>query len=375
MRKNKEQKNEAAFDAIFSQAKNLKFLPEEKSLTKSRLVLFIRDRPVRDSGFLSQIMQSWSEAVKLNLSIKSMIAALLIVVLLTGSASALAEGSLPGAPLYPVKVGVNENIRTFFSFSDDAKADWSVQLAERRLGEAEKLVSRGNFSAKTHAELEAKFAEALKRFESNVKNVEASSNSKAALELSSDFEASLKAHQNILAHLSVSKPSLGQEIKGLLGAVDLGAKQVARIRVAQEGRVATSSEAGLKAAAEGKLKAAENKIEEVAKFLLSKAANFEVGAYAKAEARLNEAKLKISEGENLMVETKYGEAFGRFQEAMRIAQEARLVTLSAVKLDFKLNNMNIEIESEQSASSSADLDDDMEVEGELDLDSNINIGL
>ncbi len=375
MRKNKEQESEVAFDAIFSRAKNFSLVPEEKSLIKSRLILFIKDHPVRDLNLLGQILQSWSETIKLNLSIKSMIAALLIVALLTGSASALAEGSLPGSPLYPVKVDVNEKVRTFLSFSNDAKADWSVQVAERRLAEAEKLASSGDLSSKYRAEIEAGFNRASDDFEERIEKLGTKSRKERAFELSSDFEATLRAHQSILGLLSLAKPQIKVEIEDLLEDVDSRAELVAKIRAASEVRMATSSDVSFRTAAEGKLKAVQNKIEEVAKFLSGNKDRFDAEAYVEAEAKLNEARAKINEGKLKIQEGKYIEAFAKFQAAMRIAQEAKLLISSAVKLEIKIDGMDIEIESEQSASSSVDLDDDAEVEGEFDVDGNINIRL
>lgn len=359
------------FKKIFEQAKTVYLLPEEKTLIKSRLVLFMQTHPVRNLSALSQVMQSWSEIIKPNLSIKSMIAILLIVTLLTGSTSALAETSLPGSPLYQIKVGVNEPIRTFLSFSSAAKADWNVKLAERRLVEAEKLAAKGELSAENKAEIETRFVQAVSNFKGRVEEVKILSN---GLELSSDFEAALKAHQNILANLSVLKPSSSQEIKGLLVTVDLGAKQIVKIREAQEGNVATSSEPGFKAAAEGKLNAAENKLDEVAKFLSGHRANLEAEAYAEAEAKLSEAKLKINDGKTAMAQEKFGEAFAKFQEAIRIAQEAKLMVSSAVEFKIKLNGIKLEVESENKASSSLELDNKTEAKGELKVNGGLDLG-
>lgn len=362
---------------IFSQARKFGLLPEEKSLIKSRLVLFIQNHPVRDLDIFGQIMQSWSETLKLNLSIKSMIAALLIIALLTGSASALAEGSLPGSPLYPVKVGVNEKVRTFLSFSDDAKADWSIKIADRRLSEAEMLASSGNLSSENRVELETRFNSASDNFEDKIGKLEAKNRKGRAFELSSDFEAALKAHQDILAQLSFAKPQIKIEIEDLLEDVDSRAELVAKIRMASEARMATSSDSNFRAAAEGKLKALENKIEEVAKFLAGNKDRFDAEAYVKAEAKLNEARGKVGEGKIKIQEGKYVEAFAKFQEAMRIAQGAKLLTSSAAELNLKIegNKLELEIEGRGSATtSSSDFgEDEDDIELELETSAGINL--
>lgn len=362
---------------IFSRAKNYKLLPEEKSLIKSRLVLFSHNHPVRVLNFFSQLIQPWSGLIKLNVSTKSMIAALLIVALLTGSTSVLAEGALPGMPLYPIKIGVNEQVRTFLSFSNDAKADWNIQVAERRLAEAEKLASSGNLSSEHRIEIESGFNRASDDFKNRIEKLGSKSRKERAFELSSDFEATLRAHQGILGLLSSAKPEIKAEIENLLEDVDSRAELVAKIRAASEVNMATSSDASFKAAAEGKFKAVENKIEEVAKFLSNNKDRFDAEAYVKAEAKLNEARAKISDGKIKIQESKYIEAFSKFQEAMRIMQEAKLLTSSATELKLKIegNKLELELESRNVSTSSTEFeDDDMEIEGELRLDGSVNLG-
>lgn len=74
------------------------------------------------------------------------------ILFLTGTTSVLAEKALPGSPLYFLKTGVNEEVRGWFSVSDYEKAEWQVELAERRLNEAEIISQKPNISSKIREE-------------------------------------------------------------------------------------------------------------------------------------------------------------------------------------------------------------------------------
>ena len=68
------------------------------------------------------------------------VAAAIIAILLIGGGTVTASAnSLPGDMLYSVKIAT-ENVREFFTFSDEAKANLYIELAERRVTEVELLI-------------------------------------------------------------------------------------------------------------------------------------------------------------------------------------------------------------------------------------------
>ncbi|OGY38722.1 MAG: hypothetical protein A2391_00620 [Candidatus Brennerbacteria bacterium RIFOXYB1_FULL_41_13] len=319
---------------IFGKGKNFKLLPEEKQLIKSHLVLFARNNPLGKTNFL-------------NLFFKPVFAASLITALLVGSTSALAETALPGMLLYPIKIRVNEQVKEFLSFSSDAKAGWNIKIAERRLTEAEKLAAKGGLSFEIKTEISSRLTENFERFEINVKKIEESKkNDKIVLEINSDFEAVLEAHENILSQFSVLESKQKQEIKDLIGDVGVSVKRVAEMRRVQETLIASSTGLDIEMAARDKQKTARSEVEEAVRLLSDNQAHFEIEAYFKAGERLGEANKKISEGDRVMSEGKFGEAFTKFQEAMRTAQNARLLTSSAAELELKIEGNGLELELE-----------------------------
>jgi hypothetical protein len=70
----------------------------------------------------------------------------------------VAERSVPGDMLYPVKVQFNEEVRSSLSLSPYAKVAWETQRVERRIAEARLLANAGKLTE----EAEIKVAEAVK---------------------------------------------------------------------------------------------------------------------------------------------------------------------------------------------------------------------
>ncbi|HEY4499048.1 MAG TPA: DUF5667 domain-containing protein [Candidatus Paceibacterota bacterium] len=119
----------------------------------------------------------------------------LVVFVVFGGVSLVAERSLPGSVLYALKTGVNEPLRGAFAFSPEAKVNIEARLAERRLAEVAALTSLDTIqpevreglmnSAASHAD---KFVEKLTKLEDTV-------DSDYALKVSAKLEASL-AHES-----------------------------------------------------------------------------------------------------------------------------------------------------------------------------------
>ena len=69
---------------------------------------------------------------------------LVVIVLAAGSGTVYAaNSSLPGEPLYSVKMAT-ESVRLTFAFSEEAKADLYVKLADRRVDEIIQMAEKGN---------------------------------------------------------------------------------------------------------------------------------------------------------------------------------------------------------------------------------------
>ena len=135
---------------------------------------------------------------------KTMPIALLIALLMSGSVSYAAEGTTPGDTLYPIKVHVNEQVRSALALGDVAKAKLEVDLANRRLVEAEKLQSEQRLDATTSLELKADFNEHRARAGEHIKNLESSHDEDAAA-ISLDLNTHISEHHDVLSSLGINE--------------------------------------------------------------------------------------------------------------------------------------------------------------------------
>jgi hypothetical protein len=120
------------------------------------------------------------------------LAALVLVVFAGGSTAFAAQGALPGQPLYALKTKVLEPVAVALAPTPAAKAAVHVELAQRRVNEAETLAQQGTLTASTSAELAA-------NFESNAQSAETI----AAQIATSDPAGSVQIHTQIDASSAV----------------------------------------------------------------------------------------------------------------------------------------------------------------------------
>lgn len=129
--------------------------------------------------------------------------AVVVIVAGTGGASAFAEKSIPGDLLYGVKVSINEPVAGIFAFSKEEKTEWKERLIERRLKEAQKLVSGNSLDEKIRLALEAKIKSHIDDFNLSANELALE---KGQFDHSSDLnirlQASLEAYKDVLQSLS-----------------------------------------------------------------------------------------------------------------------------------------------------------------------------
>lgn len=217
-------------EKFLEQSKNTKLSNEEKSAIKQSVLNFISKHPV-SSSFPAR-RNFWSSILLTNLNFASTMAILLIFTVLVGGGITLgAEKALPGDILYPVKVGFSEEVRGWASISEESKANWEVKRAERRLTEAEEMATQGTLDVETREKLEANFDAHTERVKKRIEKFENKENFKAAADVSTKFETSLKAHQKILDRLSTeSSEKTKKEVKPIHVKVRSEADNLTKVR-------------------------------------------------------------------------------------------------------------------------------------------------
>ncbi len=120
--------------ASLTQASSTEPRPEYKRALRQRVVASIHskasDGERRNRRLVWQ--RGWALAI---------VAVLIVLVGGAGGTVAASSDSLPGDTLYPVKTAT-ERVQGFFMFGDEAKANFYMKIAERRLHEMQVLQSR-----------------------------------------------------------------------------------------------------------------------------------------------------------------------------------------------------------------------------------------
>lgn len=184
-----------------SELQKIQLTAAEKSDMRAELVRFMNEHPVISETVGRHIGRTrpfgWFVPFLTPRPMPALLA-LLLVVFTGGGVSLAANNALPGDLLYPVKVSVNEEVRSVFTFSDEAKLEFEIDRSERRLTEAERLDAEGELKSEAAAELAAQ----VKRHDETIADLETELQSRGqddlVADLRSQYEARLLAYESLL---------------------------------------------------------------------------------------------------------------------------------------------------------------------------------
>lgn len=337
--------------------------PEDKKEVRRNLVSFMDSNPVK-GGLFSNAFKWQIKLPKLKLNLRHMPIFLALLLLLGGggTAAAAAQSSLPGDALYGVK-NLTEEVRGWAAFSEDAKADWQITLAETRLDEVEKLYDSGKLSEEVKTKLEDNIKDKIDRVTKKAEEMKQKGDLDKAADVAARLENSLNTHQAILLKLEakLEKKADNLEKKSdkaheVAEKLKEKSEKVKEVKKEVEEELAKDDSLKMQNAAAGKLKAASNKIEEVKKFVEKKKSLLSAESLAKAQAKLTAAEQSVTDGKAKMNDKKYGEAFVLFQKAHWQAQEAKALAIS--NFEDKAGNNATSTPSGSATSTVKDKDDD-----------------
>jgi Domain of unknown function (DUF5667) len=180
---------------------NVRLDQARKDDVRARLVQFMDANPVKKKNSFASFFYSFKMI--------PVAVFVLLLVLVLGGTSFAAESALPGDFLYPVKVQVNEKIRTAFTVSPEAKTEWASEQAERRLAEAEALAAQNRLDASNQAKLEASFESNAQEVRNGIVRLEASGNATASVQAASRLDDDIK--HGIKLKLSVPRLEIESE--------------------------------------------------------------------------------------------------------------------------------------------------------------------
>lgn len=242
-----------------------------------------------------------------------------------------------------MKTLVNEPVAGIFALTKEEKTEWKERLVERRLGEAQKLVSKGNLSEKTRIGLENQIKNKIDEFNINVNELALQKNeSTDSSDLNIRLQASLKAYQNVLENLS-GETSVGvdtkQETEKLLATLEVYKNKVKDNHKNLELNVGVDSNA------------AENLLNSTKLTYQKEKINLSINIQNQIDAKLALAETTLQEGKVFITSSNYTNATDKFQTTINAVNKVKLLMLS--------NVMKGDIENEMGTKeNSNDIEDD-----------------
>lgn len=214
----------------------------KKATLRKRVVVYMEHQPLRTNARQTPSSSS-SFFAQFLFGMRHYTAATLMLALVIGTTGVTfaAEETVPGDVLYAIKVHFNEEVVEALSFGQEAKTNWEVKRAERRLAEASELAVNGELTEAVSAEVAERFAEHSQRIQAETTEIE-SEDPVLAAEMSTQFEDALLAHEAILITLAVEDESNTEAVQMLASAVRTAAEDAGKIRQDAEEVIAVAFE-------------------------------------------------------------------------------------------------------------------------------------
>ena len=327
-------------EQIFNSAKQTALSQEEKSAILHNVSSFINSNPiinitpqvspyVRFNEMVRHHYYNNVKALQLQTLTTNTMIPLLILLALTGGTSFAANNSLPGEALYPVKIHLNENVESLLAVTAKADAQVDADHAILRLKEAEQLASEGKLTPALNTEIKNNFANEVKSLATNLSDVKKNGDLKNLSEISDSFEKELSGRYHSLDNLVKNSTSTKSElldltktVKGEHDNVQKDLNETDRLTVGSS----TSPEA--KTVAEGAKKSAENKIDEVQKFITANTdASTTPAVTTKVATMMSEVNKEMADGNAKLATAEYADAFAIFKQSARDVQEVKQVVI------------------------------------------------
>jgi len=139
------------------------------------------------------------------LTVRSM-TLLLIIVVSGGSIASASESSLPGSMLYSVKTQVTEPLRAVLLSGSEARADFAVERASRRLEEYAQVSKENRLDEVTSNALAEALQTHVATANKEIQALAQEGNETGAFDATSDLYSILEAHAEVLDRLDDAHP-------------------------------------------------------------------------------------------------------------------------------------------------------------------------
>lgn len=285
-------------------------------------------------------------------SFKTVVAVFVIMIFGVGGSSLAAQNSLPGNFLYPIKVNINEGIKTAI-LSGPARASYEVERVKIRIDEAKQLVAQDKFTPQVQEQLATQLTSHIESVQKDINTLTKKGDLKVAFEISTDLEHSLEESQASVIQLSnetVSDQKLAS-INEISEIISVPLEISAVVRESTEDQISTlqANDESTKAIALAKLDSAKKIVERMdmetitqadvstvmlkAVTVTSVAADVDAIASTTATSALKttapvdplaEVRTLIQQGEEKLAAEEYNAAFSLFKEANDLAEKIQM---------------------------------------------------
>ncbi len=263
-----------------------------------------------------------------------------LVIAITGGTATIAERSIPGDFLYGVKVHINEPVAGVFALTKEEKTEWQERIVERRLDEAQKLISNNNLDEVTRLDLQNQISSQITEFNTNVNELSLQKNQSAnSSDLNIRLQASLNAYKSVLENLStevVLNENTKIENQKLISNIDEATKKINTDNKKLETNVGVipldtstpSQTIDNSVLVLDKQKAAENLLNSAKLSYQKEKINLSTNIQNQISSKLSSAETSIEEGKTLIISTDYTNSIEKFQTSINTTNSAKLLMLS-----------------------------------------------
>lgn len=186
---------------IFKKINKERLTDTEKQFIFSKLEKFIENNPIKIPWYHkieNRIISPFNQNIFMHHKILSSAFVVILVIGATGGTSMIAESSIPGDTLYPIKINLNEKFQSFTATTLEEQALIEAGHIEERLSEAEKLSEQNKLDDTRKTQVENLFTQNLQNTINKLKTIDESGNPKNAKNIKIKIEDSLKKHKTVV---------------------------------------------------------------------------------------------------------------------------------------------------------------------------------
>lgn len=188
------------FNKIIEGIKSIHLSVEERGRIWHNIDAYVANNPVDETPVIRRAQHGRLSPFFFHTQ-RVAVFSLVAVLILGGGTSIAAEGALPNDALYNIKVNVNEEVRSWFAFGAESKAYYQTKRAGERLEEAQKLAVMGKLDTEAKDKIQTNLKKHVESVKKEIATIEASNDLNTAIDVSENFENSLKEHSKPLIEM------------------------------------------------------------------------------------------------------------------------------------------------------------------------------